>query len=123
METLAPPPAPGSFSGLSSEDPSQWTVDEVIQYISASDSGLNIHGELFRKHVSQFQKILKLFCRMPHCVHRALLIHQSPYLCVSVRVCVCDFIILTTDFRKQIFGAKCSPITSRPKVGYSSLSL
>lgn len=31
---------------------SEWTIEEVIQYIAATDPTLAIHADLFRKHVS-----------------------------------------------------------------------
>lgn len=32
--------------------PSEWSIEEVIQYIAATDPALAIHADLFRKHVS-----------------------------------------------------------------------
>lgn len=33
----------------------EWTIEEVIQYITATDPALGIHADLFRKHVSSTQ--------------------------------------------------------------------
>lgn len=33
----------------------EWTIEEVIQYITATDPALGIHADLFRKHVSLTQ--------------------------------------------------------------------
>lgn len=33
-------------------DPTDWTIENVISYISYSDPPLGIHGDLFRRHVS-----------------------------------------------------------------------
>lgn len=35
-----------------SNDPADWSVDEVMNYLISVDPALNIHAELFRKHVS-----------------------------------------------------------------------
>lgn len=34
--------------------PSEWNIEEVIQFIAATDPGLAVHADLFRKHVSFF---------------------------------------------------------------------
>lgn len=31
---------------------SEWSVEEVIQYITATDPALDVHAKLFRDHVS-----------------------------------------------------------------------
>lgn len=36
-----------------SADPNDWTIDDVVQYISEVDSSLATHSEAFRKHVSK----------------------------------------------------------------------
>lgn len=40
---------------------SEWTIEEVIQYIAATDPTLAIHADLFRKHVSEDEKDLEPF--------------------------------------------------------------
>lgn len=32
--------------------PNEWSIEDVIQYISGTDSALAVHADLFRKHVS-----------------------------------------------------------------------
>lgn len=34
-----------------SSDPAEWSVDEVIHYLTSIDLGLGIHAPLFQKHV------------------------------------------------------------------------
>lgn len=36
-----------------SADPNDWTIDDVVQYISEVDSSLATHSEAFKKHVSK----------------------------------------------------------------------
>ncbi|XP_071113486.1 polycomb protein SCMH1-like isoform X1 [Haliotis cracherodii] len=43
---MQPPVRPSRPSG----DPSEWSIEEVIGYISDTDSGLGQHADLFRKH-------------------------------------------------------------------------
>lgn len=38
--------------------PSEWSVEDVIRFISETDPALAIHAELFRKHVSKIKMIL-----------------------------------------------------------------
>lgn len=33
-------------------EPSEWSIEDVIQHITSTDPALAIHGDLFRKHVS-----------------------------------------------------------------------
>ena len=35
-----------------STDPNDWTIDDVVQYISEVDSTLGTHADAFRKHVN-----------------------------------------------------------------------
>ena len=47
-------------------DASEWTVEEVISHIAASDIALSCHADLFRRHVS-LQKfivfnVICIFC-------------------------------------------------------------
>lgn len=35
--------------------PADWTIEEVIQYITATDPALAIYADLFRTHVSQLK--------------------------------------------------------------------
>lgn len=44
--------------------PQEWSVEDVIRYISDHDSSLSVHAELFRKHV-RFLAILN-FCSFSH---------------------------------------------------------
>lgn len=39
-------------------DPTDWTIENVISFISFSDSALSIHGDLFRRHVSLLFKFV-----------------------------------------------------------------
>lgn len=32
--------------------PTEWSIEDVIQFIAATDPALAIHADLFRKHVS-----------------------------------------------------------------------
>lgn len=34
--------------------PSEWNIEEVIQFIAATDPALAVHADLFRKHVRNF---------------------------------------------------------------------
>ena len=43
------PPTPHKLPS----DPTDWTIDEVIQHITETDPALNTHVDLFRKHVSR----------------------------------------------------------------------
>ena len=36
-------------------DPAEWSIDDVMQYLSSVDSALNVHAQLFHKHVSLAQ--------------------------------------------------------------------
>lgn len=36
-------------------DPAEWSIDDVMRYLSSVDSALNVHAQLFHKHVSQPQ--------------------------------------------------------------------
>lgn len=47
----ASPPAPPR-PAPPSQAPSEWSIDEVIDFIAASDPGMAVHADLFRKHVS-----------------------------------------------------------------------
>lgn len=40
----APPKTPA--------DPSEWSIEDVIQHIAFIDPALGVHADLFRKHVS-----------------------------------------------------------------------
>ncbi|NXI84351.1 SCMH1 protein, partial [Rhipidura dahli] len=46
--------------GLSSRDPSSWTVEEVMQFIRESDPQLGPHADLFRKHEIDGKALLLL---------------------------------------------------------------
>ena len=39
-------------------DPAEWSIDDVMRYLSSIDSALNVHAQLFHKHVSQVQQII-----------------------------------------------------------------
>lgn len=32
-------------------DPAEWSVDDVMRYLTSVDSGLSVHAQLFQKHV------------------------------------------------------------------------
>jgi hypothetical protein len=36
------------------DDSAQWSIEDVMRYVSETDSALGMHAELFRKHVSHF---------------------------------------------------------------------
>ena len=36
---------------ISSTEPAEWTIEDVIQYIAITDPALGMHADLFRKHV------------------------------------------------------------------------
>lgn len=38
-------------SRLNGQDPSLWTVEEVMQFVREADPQLGSHADLFRKHV------------------------------------------------------------------------
>lgn len=38
--------------------PNEWTIEEVIQYITSTDPGLAVHADLFRTHVSLFVSVV-----------------------------------------------------------------
>lgn len=44
--------------------PNEWTIEEVIQYISGTDSALAVHADLFRKHVSSHHTFPSSFFRI-----------------------------------------------------------
>lgn len=44
------PPKP--ITPLPKGPANEWTIKEVIQYITATDPALGVHANLFRKHVS-----------------------------------------------------------------------
>lgn len=46
-----------------SADPNDWTIDDVVQYISEVDSSLATHSEAFRKHVSKSWKVSCLYSK------------------------------------------------------------
>jgi hypothetical protein len=35
-------------------DPAEWSVDDVMRYLTSVDSGLSVHSQLFQKHVIKF---------------------------------------------------------------------
>lgn len=35
-------------------DPAEWSVDDVMRYLTSVDSGLSVHSQLFQKHVIRF---------------------------------------------------------------------
>lgn len=39
---------------ISSTEPAEWTIEDVIHYIGITDPALGQHADLFRKHVSFF---------------------------------------------------------------------
>lgn len=41
-------------------DPAEWSVDDVMRYLTSVDSGLNVHSQLFQKHVIRFLFIISL---------------------------------------------------------------
>lgn len=51
-----PSPSSASEPGQSPRprgDPAEWTVEEVITHIAATDPALANHADLFRRHVSE----------------------------------------------------------------------
>ena len=47
-QTIAEAVSPKSMS----TDPAEWSIDDVMRYLSSIDAGLNVHAQLFHKHVS-----------------------------------------------------------------------
>lgn len=39
---------------ISSAEPGEWTIEDVVQYIANTDPALGQHADLFRKHVCFF---------------------------------------------------------------------
>lgn len=52
---------------------SEWTIEEVIQYIATTDPTLAIHADLFRKHVSGRMGSRSSVCIAGYQLIRALL--------------------------------------------------
>lgn len=44
-----------SATRTSSNEPAEWTIEDVIHYIAITDPALGQHADLFRKHVSQIK--------------------------------------------------------------------
>lgn len=44
--------AESSMNRIPSTEPAEWTIEDVIHYISVTDPALGQHADLFRKHVS-----------------------------------------------------------------------
>lgn len=38
-------------------DPAEWSVDDVMRYLTSVDAGLSVHAQLFQKHVMQFDLV------------------------------------------------------------------
>ncbi|XP_046479744.1 polycomb protein Scm [Neodiprion pinetum] len=47
-------------SRISSSEPAEWTIEDVIQYIAATDPALGQHADLFRKHEIDGKALLLL---------------------------------------------------------------
>lgn len=45
-------------------DPSVWSIEDVIQFITTTDPLLGIHADIFRRHVSEQYIFLTLNCGM-----------------------------------------------------------
>lgn len=50
--TVVNPQNPLGSPQMPTSSPSEWTIEEVIDYIAITDPALAIHADLFRKHVS-----------------------------------------------------------------------
>lgn len=51
--------------------PNEWTIEEVIQYITSTDPGLAVHADLFRTHVSNnelFEFAYNIYEPAPYCL-------------------------------------------------------
>ncbi|XP_046440517.1 polycomb protein SCMH1-like [Daphnia pulex] len=45
-------------------DPAEWSVDDVMRYLTSVDSGLNVHSQLFQKHEIDGKALLLLTSEM-----------------------------------------------------------
>ncbi len=49
------PTIPSAKVPCISTDPAEWSVDDVMRYLTSVDSGLSVHTQLFQKHVRNSQ--------------------------------------------------------------------
>lgn len=60
---------------------SEWSVEEVIQYITATDPALDVHAKLFRDHVSHMHSQNEAILKLKNCSNliSALILHLITY--------------------------------------------
>ena len=74
----------------SSLNPSDWTTDDVIKHISSVDSSLDVHAEMFRKHVNKF--IIQLQFHSKSRFKSQIIIWDFQTHTNSMRLCYISFI-------------------------------